>query len=111
MTNANTYEEQINELIENWDEHIDRLKKAARDASGDDRNRYDEALSFLMANREALRRGLLRPDPSRGEFCVSCEEENASGQSQQKTSDDPVDRILQTTLDVMKNPREKYGPE
>jgi hypothetical protein len=45
------------------------------EAGPEQKEKYGEEISVLIANRESVRRGLLRVDPEGIDLCSSCPEE------------------------------------
>jgi hypothetical protein len=66
-------------LIKEIDSQIEELTLCAKDAAPELRKECDDKISLLIANREGIRRGLLRFNEA-GELCSSCpSEEVANG--------------------------------
>ncbi len=79
MENPGEYERRIEALVEQCDNQIEQFKAALEQAGPEQRDKYEEEMSVLIANREAVRRGLLRPSPEGEELCSSCPEKEAAG--------------------------------
>ncbi len=78
MENPGEYERRVEALVKQCDDQIEEFKAAMEKAGPEQRQKYDEEMSVLIANREAVRRGLLRPSPEGEELCSSCPDENTS---------------------------------
>lgn len=77
MENPGEYERRIEALVEQCDDQIEQFKAALEQAGPEQKEKYDEEMSVLIANREAVRRGLLRPSPEGEELCSSCPDAQA----------------------------------
>src|SRR3974390_3414162 len=69
------YENRIQALLNTCNTQIEELEACAKQASSELRRQCEEEMSVLIANREALKRGLLKFDEQSG-LCSSCPEEN-----------------------------------
>jgi hypothetical protein len=56
------YENRIQALLDTCNTQIEELEACAKQASREPRTQYDEEISVLIANREALKRGMLKLD-------------------------------------------------
>jgi hypothetical protein len=74
LENPGEYERRIEALVEQCDDQIEQFRSSLEEAGPEQKEKYDEEMSVLIANREAVRRGLLRPSPSGEELCSSCPE-------------------------------------
>jgi hypothetical protein len=61
MTTTSTYEMKIQELLDFIDAKIEALKSDMEGVPGQESQRYEDAINFLITNREAMKRGLLTP--------------------------------------------------
>jgi hypothetical protein len=61
-------------LIKEIDAEIEALTQCAKDATTELRKKCEDKISSLIANREGIRRGLLRLNEA-GELCSSCPSE------------------------------------
>jgi len=61
--------------VEQCDNQIEQFKADLEEAGPEQRAKYDEEIDVLIANREALRRGLLRANPEGVDLCSSCPDE------------------------------------
>jgi hypothetical protein len=77
LENPGEYERRIEALVEQCDDQIEQFRSALEEAGPEQKEKYDEEVSVLIANREAMRRGLLRPSPNGEELCSSCPEKVA----------------------------------
>ncbi len=101
MSDTGKYEEKVNELVSEWNE---KINDSLANPDSDDDARDSQEVDDLIANREAVRRGLVRVEEG-GEMCVSCPEDSRS--------EDPVtadEGGLLDTYDVARSPKTKYGP-
>ncbi|MFZ5868888.1 MAG: hypothetical protein ACOYXY_23615 [Thermodesulfobacteriota bacterium] len=109
MTETLEHEERVRTLLSKWDDEIERLKAASLDASDEDRKRYDEAIELLVANREAMRRGLLvLPETE--------EVPRASSEAVASSEKEPVregffERFFHGDLEETRKQRQFYGRE
>ncbi len=71
MSAASNYETRLEALLQQCDVSIDEESACARDASGAARRACLEEMDTLIANRESLRRGLLRLEEPNC-LCSSC---------------------------------------
>ncbi len=71
MENPVDYEGKIEELTRVCDAKIEELRACSQEATPELKAKMDREISELIANREALRRGLVKPDDEGG-FCSSC---------------------------------------
>jgi hypothetical protein len=78
MSVQSEYESQAACLIEQCDAGIAAFCTCADEESPDVSAGCREEISVLIANRESLKRGLIRPDKS-GSLCSSCPDEVAEG--------------------------------
>jgi hypothetical protein len=69
------YERRVEAVVEQCDDQIEQFKADLEEAGPEQKAKYDEEISVLIANREAVRRGLLRVDPEGADLCSSCAEE------------------------------------
>jgi len=69
------FENGIQGLLNTCNNQIEELEACAKQASPELRIQCEEEISVLIANRESLKRGLLKVDDQCG-FCSSCPEEN-----------------------------------
>lgn len=67
--------------MEQCDDQIAQFKADLEDAGPEQKEKYDEEMSVLIANREAVRRGLLRLSPEGDDLCSSCPAEPAAGET------------------------------
>jgi hypothetical protein len=67
MTTRSTYELRIQELLDFIDSKIEVLKSDMEGVPGQESQRYQDAISFLITNREAMKRGLLTPGQAFGQ--------------------------------------------
>jgi len=75
------YERRVEAVVGQCDDRIEQFKADLEEAGPEQREKYDEEISVLIANREAVRRGLLRVNPEGDDLCSSCSEENAAGET------------------------------
>ena len=61
-------------MVEQCDDQIEQFKADLEEAGPEQKEKYDEEISLLIANREAVRRGLLRVTPEGDGLCSSCPE-------------------------------------
>jgi len=69
------YERKVEALVEQCDDQIAQFRSDMEEAGPEQREKFDEEISILIANREALRRGLVRVTPEGDDLCSSCPEE------------------------------------
>ncbi|MGO9119103.1 MAG: hypothetical protein ACLQPD_16035 [Desulfomonilaceae bacterium] len=69
------YENRIQGLLNTCNNQIEELESCAKQASPELRKQCEEEISVLIANRESLKRGLLKVSDQCG-FCSSCPEGN-----------------------------------
>lgn len=81
MKSQGEYERRVEALVEQCDDQIAQFKNDLEDAGLEQKEKYDEEMSVLIANREAVRRGLLRLSPEGDELCSSCSEEASAGET------------------------------
>ncbi len=65
-------------MVEQCDDRIAQFEADLEEAGPEQKEKYDEEMSVLIANREAVRRGLLRLSPEGDELCSACPEETAA---------------------------------
>lgn len=82
MESQGEYERKVEALVEQCDDQIAQFKADLEQAGPEQREKYDEEISTLIANREAMRRGLLRLTPEGDDFCSSCPTEEAAGNTE-----------------------------
>jgi hypothetical protein len=111
MTETLEHEERVNALIGKWADEIGRLKAAAEDASDEDRKRYDEAIELLVANREAMRRGLLVLPETEEIPLASSEPEIESSGEEQPIREGLFERFFHGDLEETRKQRQFYGRE
>jgi hypothetical protein len=63
-----SYAEQVEKLMEQWNCRIEQMENASRYVSPKQAKRYDEAISSLIALREATRRGLVEVEEAEATF-------------------------------------------
>ncbi len=80
METEGDYERRVEAVVEQCDAQIAQFEAAMEEAGPEQRAKYDEEMNVLIANREAVRRGLVRLGPE-GELCSSCPEGKAAGES------------------------------
>ncbi len=80
LENEGEYERRVESVVEQCDAQIAQFEAAMEEAGPEQKAKYDEEMSVLIANREAVRRGLVRPGPE-GELCSSCPEGEAAGET------------------------------
>lgn len=110
MRSDPTYEEIVENILTQWDNQIEQLKGHARNADPEESRKYLEAIGFLVANREAARRGLLRVSESEIEAAASRLNDKASDESD-KDSVGSLKEALFGDLDVTMSPKQTYGRE
>ena len=64
-------------LVNEIDSQIEELTLCSKDAAPELRKECEDKISLLIANREGIRRGLLRLNEA-GELCSSCPSEQAA---------------------------------
>jgi len=69
------YERRVEAVVEQCDNQIEQFKADLEEAGPEQRAKYDEEIDVLIANREAVRRGLLRVNPEGVDLCSSCPDE------------------------------------
>jgi hypothetical protein len=69
------YERRVEAVVEQCDDQIEQFKADSEGAGPEQKEKYDGEISLLIANREAVRRGLLRVTPEGDDLCSSCPEE------------------------------------
>jgi len=69
------YENRIQALLSTCNTQIEELEACAKQAAPELRRQCEEEISVLIANREALKRGLLRFNDESG-LCSACPEES-----------------------------------
>jgi hypothetical protein len=69
------YERRVEAVVEQCDDQIEQFKADLEGAGPEQKEKYDGEISLLIANREAVRRGLLRVTPEGDNLCSSCPEE------------------------------------
>lgn len=70
------FENRIQGLLNTCNNQIEELEACAKQASPELRKQCEEEISVLIANRESLKRGLLKVNDDQCGFCSSCPEEN-----------------------------------
>lgn len=98
MTNQVDRDAEVEAMVSRMDAQIEELTARGKDGGPELRKQCQEEISTLIANREAVRRGLLRVTES-GELCSSCPEEVTEPGSEGKVEvceniDDPIRRGL-----------------
>jgi len=68
------YERRVEAVVEQCDDQIAQFKADLEEAGPEQKEKYDGEISVLIANREAVRRGLLRVNPEGVDLCSSCPE-------------------------------------
>ncbi|MEW6533577.1 MAG: hypothetical protein AB1473_22305 [Thermodesulfobacteriota bacterium] len=111
MTETLEHEERVQTLLGKWDVEIERLKAAAEDASDEDRKRYDEAIELLVANREAMRRGLLVIPETEDIPPASSETEAESSREAEPIREGFFERLFHGDLEETRKQRQFYGRE
>jgi hypothetical protein len=86
LENPGDYERRIEALVEQCDDQIEQFKASLEKAGPEQKEKYDEEMSVLIANREAVRRGLLRPTPDGEELCSSCPQDESGGKTAARTT-------------------------
>jgi hypothetical protein len=81
LETAGEYERSVEAVVEQCDDQIEQFKADLEDAGPEQKEKYNEEISVLIANREAVRRGLLRVDPEGVDLCSSCPEEKEALQT------------------------------
>ena len=71
MDKQENYEHKIEEMARVCGAKIVELKACSQQATPEMKKKMDREISELIANREAIRRGLLKLDEE-GELCSSC---------------------------------------
>jgi hypothetical protein len=69
------YERRVEAMVEQCDNQIEQFKADLEEAGPEQRAKYDEEIDVLIANREAVRRGVLRVTPEGDDLCSSCPDE------------------------------------
>ncbi|HMK36989.1 MAG TPA: hypothetical protein VK463_18085 [Desulfomonilaceae bacterium] len=113
MDSQSDYENQINTLVEQWDFRIAQLEAEARFAGPENTKRYEEEIGELIADREAVRRGLVKVESS-GELCSSCPSEmieTSESSEAESSAEEPKDISWHSDFDVTRTPRSRYGRE
>ena len=77
MENRGEYEQRVEDLLEQCDAQIAQFRADSEQAGPEQRAKYDEEISLLIANREALRRGLLRVSLEGEDLCSACSEDKS----------------------------------
>jgi hypothetical protein len=108
------YESEVEGKIEEWNARIEQLKISAQDAGPEKSKEYEEEIDTLIADREAVRRGLLRMSESGEALCSSCPDEPAPSEKTEPEKVEPVEesileRIAPEPYDVGRSPRKTYG--
>lgn len=106
------YAKRVKLLMEHWNGLIDELTTASRDALPDQADRYHEIIGQLIANREAVRRGLVELVELESPAAASGDEPNGDREMEQNQpgEEDFLDKYLFHT-DVTKQPKTRYGAE
>ncbi|MEW6113471.1 MAG: hypothetical protein AB1664_15170 [Thermodesulfobacteriota bacterium] len=111
MTETLEHEERVRTLLSKWDDEIERLKAASLDAADEDRKRYDEAIELLVANREAMRRGLLVLPETEEIPRASGETEAESSREAEPVREGFFERFFHGDLEETRKQRQFYGRE
>ena len=74
MTNQTDHDGTTETLIRGIDSQIEELTLCAKGAMPELRRKCEDEISLLIANRECIKRGLLRLNEA-GELCSSCPSE------------------------------------
>lgn len=106
---VNNYENQVEAKIQEWNARIDLLKVSAQDAGSEKRKEYEEEIDTLIADREAVRRGLLRVGESGETLCSSCADEPTSPEKTEPEEESILERLAPEPFDVARSPRKTYG--
>ncbi len=72
MSAASDYETKLEDLLQQCDTSIEESSTCVRNTSAGARQACEEEINVLIANRESLRRGLLRAEDA-GCLCSSCQ--------------------------------------
>ncbi|MGO9569869.1 MAG: hypothetical protein ACLP5H_20250 [Desulfomonilaceae bacterium] len=72
MESQGEYERKVEAVVEQCDDQIAQFKADSKQAGPEQREKFDEEISVLIANREALRRGLVRVSPEGEDLCSAC---------------------------------------
>ncbi|MBI4965428.1 MAG: hypothetical protein HY913_19280 [Desulfomonile tiedjei] len=105
------YEDRVETKIQEWNERIEQLKIDAQDAGSERRKACEEEIESLIANREAVRRGLLRLSETGEELCSSCPAEQAPTKEGLGEEEGLLERIVSEPYDPIRSPRTTYGRE
>ena len=104
------YEREVEGKIEEWNARIEQLKISAQDAGPEKSKEYEEEIDTLIADREAVRRGLLRLSESGEALCSSCPDEpTPSSEKTEPKEESILERIAPEPYDVGRSPRKTYG--
>jgi hypothetical protein len=104
------YEQRVENKILEWNSRIDELSAASLNVSDDVKMRYNDEIAELVANRESLRRGLVKLEDN-DTLCVACSEEPQIDEEPVSPETDVVDDFLYSDMNVTANPKSRYGPE
>jgi hypothetical protein len=74
MTNQTDRDGTTETIISEIDSQIEELTQCAKEAKPEMRKECEDKISLLIANREGIKRGLLRLNEA-GELCSSCPSE------------------------------------
>ena len=75
MEKQGEYERRVEAVVEQCDDQIEQFKADLEEAGPEQKEKYREEISVLIANRESVRRGLLRVNPEGVDLCSSCPED------------------------------------
>jgi hypothetical protein len=103
------YESEVEGKIEEWNARIEQLKISAQDAGPEKNKEYEEEIDTLIADREAVRRGLLRMSESGEALCSSCPDEPTPSEKTEQEEESILERIAPEPYDVGRSPRKTYG--
>jgi hypothetical protein len=103
------YESEVEGKIEEWNARIEQLKISAQDAGPEKSKEYEEEIDTLIADREAVRRGLLRMSESGEALCSSCPDEPTPSEKTEQEKESILERIAPEPYDVGRSPRKTYG--
>jgi hypothetical protein len=112
MASGSPYEKHVETLVQEWDEKIREFKQNAQHAGPEDAQRFNRAISWLLANREALRRGLLEfePAPTSTGILRSADDTPEAKAAPEPQDDTSLVDELSEDYNVMRSPKERYGP-
>jgi hypothetical protein len=103
------YEDRVEAKIEEWNARIEQLKVDAQDAGPEKSKEFEHEIESLIANREAVRRGLLRLSESGEELCSACPNEQTSSETAEVEKEGLLERLVSEPYDVARSPRSEYG--